>query len=147
GPPPVCKKQQCAGGVPVTPPDPAQDNKSCDANGGCCKNGTCTPLAPAPPGANPPAALAHTLSGASNPGANFGLTVVTIGQQGVTGPTFNVSAYVDGGNWVFRVDQISHSYLVGINSQGRTDITGPNDPQITAAQPGCPAPCAATKAA
>jgi len=75
------------------------------------------------------------------------LTVVTIGQQGVTGPTFDVAAYRDGANWVFRVNNISQSYLVATNGQGRIDITGPNDPQITAAQPGCPAPCAVTKAA
>jgi len=144
----VCKKLTCSAGAPTEVADSAQDNTSCDAaNGACCKSGTCSPLAPNPPGTNPAATLTHTLSGTSNPGANFGLTVVTIGQQGVTGPTFNMTAYIDGGNWVFRVDPISHSYKVGINGQGRIDIAGPNEPKITAAQPGCPAPCAATKAA
>jgi hypothetical protein len=112
-------------------PDPTKT--TCDSGNGCCSNGRCTTLPGAPPPVNGDATLTHTLAGASNPGTNFGLTVVTIGQQGVTGPTFNVAAYRDGTDWVFRVDSIAHRYLVGTNAQGRIDISGPMDPDITAA--------------
>jgi hypothetical protein len=79
---------------------------------------------------NPPAGLRHTLSGRANPGANFGLTVVTIGQQGVAGPKFDVTAHLDGNQWRFRVTEIRHRYKVGVNSQGHIDITGPGDPDV-----------------
>src|SRR5215218_2860855 len=59
--------------------------------------------AAAPPGAAAAATLTHTLGGRSNPGSNFGLTVVTIGQQGVAGPRFDVTAFFAGNQWSFRV--------------------------------------------
>jgi hypothetical protein len=83
------------------------------------------------PPANQPAQLVHTLGGASNPGGDFGLTVVTIGQQGVVGPQFDVNAYLDGNTWRFRVPQIRHTYKVGIHGLGRTDIAGAGDPGVT----------------
>jgi hypothetical protein len=80
-----------------------------------------------------PATLNHILSGVSNPGANFGLTVVTIGQQGVVGPELDITAHLNGGQWGFRVKEIRHRYKVGINSQGRTNVSGPGDAAITPA--------------
>jgi hypothetical protein len=85
------------------------------------------------PPANQPAQLVHNLGGAANPGDNWGLTVVSIGQQGVVGPDFDVNAYLDGNTWRFRVPQIRHTYKVGINGHGKTDITGPGDPNVTKA--------------
>src|SRR5438876_5567673 len=62
------------------------------------------------PAVSPAATLTHTLIGASAPGTDFGLTVVTIGTQGVVGPEFDVTAYLDGNNWKFRVTAIRHKY-------------------------------------
>ncbi|MCA8958901.1 MAG: fibronectin type III domain-containing protein, partial [Planctomycetes bacterium] len=86
------------------------------------------------PAANP-AAMLSWVSGGSPvvPATAFGLTVVTIGQQGVTAPTYMVTAYLDGTNWRFRVDSITHTYLLGVHSLGRTDISGPGDPSVTSA--------------
>jgi len=78
-----------------------------------------------PPAANAAATRQHLLAGRANPGGNFGLTVVTIGQQGVRGPTFVVSPHFDVAGWVFRVSRIQHRFKVGVNGQGRRDITGP----------------------
>jgi hypothetical protein len=87
-----------------------------------------------PPPATLLALLAHNLGGAANPGDNWGLTVVSIGQQGVVGPDFDVKAYLDGNTWRFRVPQIRHTYKVGINGHGKTDITGAaGDPSVTKA--------------
>ncbi len=82
------------------------------------------------PAVSPAATLTHTLIGASAPGTDFGLTVVTIGTQGVVGPEFDVTAYLDGNNWKFRVTAIRHKYKVGVSAQGRTNIAGPGDPAI-----------------
>lgn len=62
------------------------------------------------------------LVGTANPGGNFGLTVVTIGQQGVLRPDYSVNPYFSNDQWVFRVNDISHGYKLGINSQGRIDL-------------------------
>jgi hypothetical protein len=66
--------------------------------------------AAAPPAANPAARLEHRLVGRANPGADFGLTVVTIGQQGVKGPAFKLTPHFDAGNWQFRLDRVRHGY-------------------------------------
>lgn len=79
----------------------------------------------APPAANVAAPRAFNKIGVSNPGANFGLTVVTIGRQGVKAPTFVVTPYFDDGNWSFRLVRIRHGFKVGVNGQGRRNITGP----------------------
>jgi hypothetical protein len=86
--------------------------------------------ATAPPAANPAAPLTHTKIGASAPGTNFGLTVVTIGQQGVKRPEFDIDVHVNGDQWAFRVRAIRHGFKVGVASQGRTDIAGPGDSDI-----------------
>jgi hypothetical protein len=83
-----------------------------------------------PPAANPPTRLVHTLAGRSNPGRDFGLTVVTIGQQGVRRPGFDIVAHLNGNQWQFRVLEIGHRYRVGVSSQGRRDISGPGDSDI-----------------
>jgi len=84
---------------------------------------------PAPP-ANPPARLVHTLIGRSNPGGDFGLTVVTIGQQGIKGPDFDIVAHLNDNQWGFRVVEIRHKYKVGISAHGRRDVSGPGDANI-----------------
>ncbi len=76
------------------------------------------------PGANPAATLAWVDGGAPVIGAGaFGLTVVTIGSQTVVAPTYMVTAYLDGNNWKFHVDSVSHTYLLGVHDLGRTDVT------------------------
>jgi len=80
---------------------------------------------PAAPAVNAAAPRAFNKIGVSNPGANFGLTVVTIGQQGVKAPTFVVTPHFEAGNWSFRLVRIRHGYKVGVNGQGRRNITGP----------------------
>jgi hypothetical protein len=66
------------------------------------------------------------LGGACNVGNNFGLTVVTIGQQGVMRPQYNIDPYFENDKWVFRVRDISHAYKLAINSQGRIDLPAGN---------------------
>ena len=77
------------------------------------------PVLPAPV---PAATLEHRKIGRSNPGTDFGLTVVTIGSQGVRGPRFEVNAFLSGAQWRFGVHRIRHGYKVGVASQGRRDI-------------------------
>jgi hypothetical protein len=98
--------------------------------GGVTKAVTIHVPASALPGANAAARRTHTRIGRSNPGGDFGLTVVTIGQQGVKTPTFDVDAHIDGANWAFRVRAIRHGFKVGVSSQGRTDIAGVGDRDI-----------------
>ena len=98
--------------------------------GGVTKKVTIHVPASALPGANPAAPISHVKSGTANPGTNFGLTVVTIGQQGVKRPAFKLDAHLDGTNWAFRVREIAHKYKVGVKSQGRKDITGPGDSDV-----------------
>lgn len=83
-----------------------------------------------PPAANPAARLIHTLTGRANPGADFGLTVVTIGQQGIRGPEFDIVAHLNGNQWQFRVVEIRHKYKVGTSAHGRRDVSGPGDSDI-----------------
>lgn len=75
---------------------------------------------------SPPAAVdapkTWNLGGTANPGGNFGLTVVTIGQQGVVRPTYSIDPYMDKNKWVFRVHSIAHDYKIGVNSQGKIDL-------------------------
>jgi hypothetical protein len=87
---------------------------------------------PSPPSAGASQALLqHILAGAANPGTNFGLTVVTIGQQGVKGPEFTINPFLNGDHWEFRVADIKHRYKLGITAgSGLTNITGPNDGHI-----------------
>lgn len=81
--------------------------------------------APAPAAAvNAPKNFAN--GGNANPGTDFGLTVVTIGQQGVTRPTYNIDPFFNSDRWVFRVRDIAHSYRLGINAQGRIDLPNGN---------------------
>jgi len=68
------------------------------------------------------AALEHRKIGRSNPGSNFGLTVVTIGTQGVRRPEFTVNPFLSGAVWRFGVRRIRHGYKIGVASQGRTDV-------------------------
>lgn len=75
-----------------------------------------------PPAPIPATVLQHRQIGASNPGTNFGLTVVTIGSQGVKGPTFDVRASFAGTQWTFGVTRIRHGYKVAVRSQGRRDV-------------------------
>jgi hypothetical protein len=84
--------------------------------------------ATAPPTAAIDAPKTYSNGGTANPGTNFGLTVVTIGDQGVTAPTYHVDSYFDtsAGKWFFRVRDISHSYKMGTNSQGRIDLPNGN---------------------
>ncbi len=72
----------------------------------------------ASPPANGIAPKDHVLGGVANPGGDFGLTVVSIGQQGVTRPTYNVDPYLSGDHWVFQLRNISHSYLLGVQPVG-----------------------------
>lgn len=88
----------------------------------------------APPAAIPAAVLQHRKIGASTPGTAFGLTVVTIGSQGVKGPAFRVAAFFAGGQWRFGVNRISHGYKLAIHSLGRTDI--PNARAVPARRAG-----------
>lgn len=81
--------------------------------------------APRAPAANPAAPRAHVLIGVSNPGGDFGLTVVTIGQQGVVAPTFVFTPFFDAGRWSFRLVRVRHGFKVGVNGQGRRNIAGP----------------------
>lgn len=98
--------------------------------GGVTKTLTVHVPATAPPVANPAAGLTHTKIGASAPGTNFGLTVVTIGQQGVTRPTFTVGTHINGNRWAFRLGEVRHGFKVGVDGQGRIDIFGPGDPDV-----------------
>jgi hypothetical protein len=75
-----------------------------------------------PGGAAPAPRLTHTLIGRSNPGTNFGLTVVTIGQQGVKRPSYTLRQFFAGTDWRFQVDRIRHGFKIGIASQGRRDV-------------------------
>jgi len=56
-----------------------------------------------------------------NPG-DFGLTVVSIGDQGVTAPTYTITPGFSGDRWTFRVANISHGYKLGIQSNLNTDL-------------------------
>jgi hypothetical protein len=78
--------------------------------------------AAAPPGALPVTAKQHKKIGTSNPGVNFGLTVVTIGDQGVKSPTFEVKPFFAGDQWSFAVTKIKHGFKIGVKSQGRRDV-------------------------
>ncbi|TDN90936.1 hypothetical protein [Microbacterium sp. BK668] len=78
--------------------------------------------APAPPGAAPAPALRHRLIGASNPGTDFGLTVVTIGDQGVRRPDYQVTPFFAGTAWSFGVTRVSHGFKLAIRSQGHRDV-------------------------
>ncbi|MEO5889172.1 MAG: fibronectin type III domain-containing protein, partial [Ferruginibacter sp.] len=86
---------------------------------------------PAAPPAASSALLQHIFLGAANPGGDFGLTVVTIGQQGVKGPEFVINPFLNGDHWEFRVADIKHRYKLGVSSgAGRKDISGPRDADI-----------------
>lgn len=79
--------------------------------------------APALPGGAAPAPrLTHAQIGRSNPGTDFGLTVVTIGQQGVKSPTYTLNQFFAGVDWRFQVGRIRHGFKIGIASQGRRDV-------------------------
>lgn len=78
--------------------------------------------ATAAPAAAVDAPKTYTNGGAANPGSNFGLTVVTIGDQGVTRPNYNINPHFNADRWAFRVRDITHSYRLGINSQGRINL-------------------------
>lgn len=79
--------------------------------------------APALPGGAAPAPrLAHTQVGRSNPGGDFGLTVVTIGTQGVKSPVYTLAQFFEGVNWRFQVGRIQHGFKIGIASQGKRDV-------------------------
>jgi len=82
--------------------------------------------------ASTPATLSHTLGGSYLPPVgDFGQTSFTIGADGVVAPKYVVAAYLDGTTWRFRVKSISHAYMQGFRNEGRIDITGPTDPNIT----------------
>lgn len=81
--------------------------------------------APAPPAANPVVAPSQRKIGRANPGGNFGLTVVTIGRQGITAPTYRYAPYFTAGRWSFRLERVRHGYKVGVASQGHRSVTGP----------------------
>jgi len=87
-----------------------------------------TPL----PATNPPAVLRHILlpTPAVPPANAAGITVITIGDQGVTGPEIDLTAHLDGANWKLRVTEIRHRYKVGV-AQRRIPVSGPGDPVIT----------------
>ena len=74
--------------------------------------------------ASTPARLRHTKAGRANPGGDFGLTVVTIGTQGVKGPEFDITAHLVGDQWTFRVKEIRHKFKLGVTSQGRRNVAG-----------------------
>ena len=90
--------------------------------------------APALPAPVPAAALEHRNIGRSNPGTDFGLTVVTIGSQGVTGPSFVITPFLSGAQWRFGVRRIRHGFKVGVASQGRRDV--PNAAAVPANRAG-----------
>ena len=74
--------------------------------------------------ASTPAGGRRTKAGRANPGGDFGLTVVTIGTQGVKGPEFDITAHLVGDQWTFRVKEIRHKFKLGVTSQGRRNIAG-----------------------
>ncbi len=78
--------------------------------------------ATAPPAAAVNAPKTFSSGGSANPGTNFGLTVVTIGVQGVVRPTYHVDPFFASDRWVFRLGDVSHSYKLGTNSQGRINL-------------------------
>lgn len=90
--------------------------------GGVSKTVTIHIPATALPAANPAAPRSHTKVGTANPGTDFGLTVVTIGDQGIKRPEFDVDAHIDGNKWAFRVRAIRHQYKVGVNAQGKKNV-------------------------
>ena len=83
--------------------------------------------ATAPPAAAIDASKTGSLGGPATvtPPA-VGKTVVTIGEQGVTSPSFSILPFFDAAKWVFRVNSISHSYKLSINSQGKINLTTGN---------------------
>ena len=91
--------------------------------------------AAAPPAAAVNAPKTFTNGGTATTGSNFGLTVVTIGQQGVTRPTYHIDPFFNNDRWVFRVRDIAHSYRLGINSQGRINLPNGN-PAVFPLAPG-----------
>jgi hypothetical protein len=68
--------------------------------------------------ANTPAALNFSRQPGNPPGlAPFGLTDVR-----TNNPVARIRAFVVGNQWVFRVERISHRYILGITGGGNTDI-------------------------
>ena len=107
----------------VSSDTPGDYDISALVNGAVCKTIRIHVIdASAAPAAGVDAPKTCQLAGTANPGGNFGLTVVTIGQQGVTRPDYNVDPYFSTDRWVFRVRDITHGYKLGINSQGRIDL-------------------------
>jgi len=83
-----------------------------------------------PPAAAINAPKTFSLGGtATVPSSSFGLTVVTIGDQGITRPTFNVDPHFSSDRWVFRLRDVSHSYKLGVQPiTFRIDLPNGNPP-------------------
>ncbi|MGB9177736.1 MAG: hypothetical protein WCB68_00705 [Pyrinomonadaceae bacterium] len=85
--------------------------------------------ATAPPAAAVDAPKTFSNGGAATvPADAFGLTVVTIGDQGVTAPVYHVDPYFSSDRWVFRLRDVSHSYKIGTHSLGRINLPTGNPP-------------------
>ena len=82
------------------------------------------------PGANPAAPISHVTAGTSNPGTDFGLTVVTIGDQGISGPCSSSTFTSTGRTGRSACARSATSTRCGVKSQGRKDITGPGDSDV-----------------
>jgi hypothetical protein len=87
----------------------------------------------------PPAAAVDAPKNRANGGTittngNFGRHVTLSPAEGVNYPTYTVNAHFNADRWVFRVQSISHTYKLGINSLGKIDLPVGNPPVFPLAQ-------------
>lgn len=76
-----------------------------------------------PPAAGVNALLTHAFIGPAtlNPD-EFGRVDVTIGQQGIVAPTYNIDPYFQGDRWVFRLRDVYHGFKKAVQSRGRIPL-------------------------
>jgi hypothetical protein len=79
-----------------------------------------------PPAAAIDASKTYSNGGTVSTNGNFGRLVTLNTPEGVYYPTYGVNAYFASDRWVFRVQSISHSYKLGINSLGKIDLPNGN---------------------
>ncbi len=76
-------------------------------------------------GGPPPASSQATLTW-QNIGSfiseRFGHAAVSIGDQGVTAPTYDVTAGFSTDRWVFHLNSVTHGYKIGLNSNNRYNL-------------------------